>query len=61
MAKTGWQIAMRRIDTEFDISQNDVSRLVRKIADEFRLPPDGAFTVGLIRRRPCSSSLSSFD
>jgi hypothetical protein len=38
MAKSGWDIAMRRIDAEFDIAQFLASALVRKIAaNGFRL------------------------
>jgi hypothetical protein len=38
MAKSGWDIAMRRIDAEFDIAQFLASSLVRKIAaNGFRL------------------------
>jgi hypothetical protein len=39
MAGSGWDIAMRRIDAEFDIAQFLASSLVRKIAaNRFRLP-----------------------
>ena len=39
MTKSGWDIAMRRIDNEFDIPQFVASSLVRKIAaNNFRLP-----------------------
>ena len=39
MAKSGWDIAMGRIDAEFDIAQFLASSLVRKIAaNGFRLP-----------------------
>jgi len=39
MTKSGWDIAMRRIDNEFDIPQFVASSLVRKIAaNKFRLP-----------------------
>ncbi|ASL44109.1 hypothetical protein bAD24_I11505 [Burkholderia sp. AD24] len=39
MASGGWAIAMRRIDSEFDLPQFEASSLVRKIAaNAFRLP-----------------------
>jgi hypothetical protein len=39
MADSGWDIAMRRIDNEFDVPQFIASSLVRKIAaNRFRLP-----------------------
>jgi hypothetical protein len=39
MADSGWDIAMRRIDNEFDVPQFLASALVRKIAaNQFRLP-----------------------
>ncbi|MFM0484786.1 hypothetical protein PQQ81_29970 [Paraburkholderia strydomiana] len=39
MANTGWDIAMRRIDSEYDLPQFVASALVRKIAaNKFRLP-----------------------
>jgi hypothetical protein len=39
MSVGGWDIAMRRIDAEYDIPQNVASSLVRKIAPNgFRLP-----------------------
>jgi hypothetical protein len=39
MADSGWNIAMRRIDSEFDVPQFIASSLVRKIAaNNFRLP-----------------------
>lgn len=39
MADSGWDIAMRRIDAEFDLAQFVASSLVRKIAaNQFRLP-----------------------
>jgi hypothetical protein len=39
MAKSGWDIAMRRIDDEYDLPQFVASALVRKIAaNGFRLP-----------------------
>src|SRR5882762_2810902 len=38
MADSGWDIAMRRIDNEFDVPQFIASALVRKIAaNKFRL------------------------
>jgi hypothetical protein len=40
MASNGWDIAMGRIDAEFDIPQSLASSLVRNIAaNNFRLPP----------------------
>ena len=40
MTTSGWDIAMHRIDAEYDIPQNDASSLVREIATNgFRLPP----------------------
>lgn len=40
MTKTGWDIAMRRVDAEFDIPQFLASALVRKIAaNKFKLAP----------------------
>lgn len=40
MARTGWDIAMRNIDAEFDLPQFVASTLVHKIAaSNFRLPP----------------------
>jgi hypothetical protein len=40
MAKSGWDIAVRRIDAEFDIAQFLASALVRKIAaSKFKLAP----------------------
>ena len=39
MARTGWDIAMRSIDSEYDLPQFEASALVRKIAaNRFRLP-----------------------
>ena len=39
MTKTGWDIAMRRVDAAFDIPQFLASALVRKIAaNKFRIP-----------------------
>ncbi len=39
MVESSWDIAMRRIDAEFDVPQFVASSLVRKIAaSEFRLP-----------------------
>ncbi|SKC68937.1 hypothetical protein [Paraburkholderia hospita] len=39
MTESGWDIAMRRIDNEFDVPQFVASSLVRKIAaNKFRLP-----------------------
>ncbi|MFM0033940.1 hypothetical protein [Paraburkholderia strydomiana] len=39
MANSGWDIAMRRIDAEYDLPQFVASSLVRKIAaNKFRLP-----------------------
>ncbi|WP_244814219.1 hypothetical protein [Caballeronia sp. Lep1P3] len=39
MASTGWDIAMRRIDSEFDLPQFVASALFRRIAaNKFRLP-----------------------
>jgi hypothetical protein len=40
VTKTGWDIAMRRVDAEFDIPQFLASALVRKIAaNKFKLAP----------------------
>jgi hypothetical protein len=40
MSNSGWDIAMRRIDEEFDLPQSDASFLVRKISQSgFKLPP----------------------
>src|SRR6266404_1493387 len=39
MSSSGWDIAMRNIDAEFDLPQFEASALVRKIAaNHFRLP-----------------------
>jgi hypothetical protein len=39
MSDSGWDIAMRRIDAEFDVPQFVASSLVRKIAaNNFQLP-----------------------
>jgi hypothetical protein len=39
MAGSGWELAMRRIDSEYDLPQFVAARLVRKIAaNDFRLP-----------------------
>ncbi|MGE8160411.1 hypothetical protein ACQKRQ_09640 [Paraburkholderia sp. NPDC080076] len=39
MSDSGWDIAMRRIDAEFDLPQFEASALVRRIAaNRFRLP-----------------------
>jgi hypothetical protein len=40
MGGTGWDVAMRHIDAEFDLPQFVAAALVRKIAtNDFKLPP----------------------
>ncbi|MDR8397128.1 MULTISPECIES: hypothetical protein [Paraburkholderia] len=49
MADSGWDIAMRRIDAEFDLAQFVASALVRKIAaSNFRLPASDRVKVGYL-------------
>ena len=40
MGGTGWDLAVRRIDAEFDLPQFVAAALVRKIStNDFKLPP----------------------
>ncbi|ANB73664.1 hypothetical protein AYM40_15845 [Paraburkholderia phytofirmans OLGA172] len=49
MADSGWDIAMRRIDSEFDVPQFLASSLVRKIAaNNFRLAATDRIKVGYL-------------
>jgi hypothetical protein len=49
MADSGWDIAMRRIDSEFDVPQFLASSLVRKIAaNNFRLASTDRIKVGYL-------------